>query len=149
MTDVTRRHFLQVLAVGAASTAGILGACSGQNNGSPEPVGDVVAGNVSNIQSGTVQSVPGQAVFIGRDSGGLYAMTTTCTHAGCDLATGQTISGDITCHCHGSVFDLNGGVVNGPANAPLTHYAVSLAADGTITIHGGQTVGASTRTAVA
>jgi len=152
MSEFSRRRFLQVLAAGAATTAaaGALSACSSQNGSSaPEAVGEVTAGNISNLQVGTVQSVPGSAVFVGRDSNGVYAMTTTCTHAGCDMASGQTISTRISCSCHGSEFDLNGGVVRGPAENPLVHYAVSVAADGTITIHGSQEVSASTRTAVA
>jgi len=152
MSDFSRRRFLQVLAVGAATTAaaGALSACSGQNGAAaPEPVGDVTAGNVSSLQEGTVKAVSGSPVFVGRDSNGLYAMTTTCTHAGCDMSSGQAISTKIVCSCHGSEFDLNGDVVNGPANSPLVHYAVSLAADGTITVHGTQEVSASTRTPVA
>jgi cytochrome b6-f complex iron-sulfur subunit len=152
MSDFSRRRFLQVLAAGAATTAaaGALSACSGQNGSSaPEPVGDVTAGNVSSLQEGTVKSVLGSAVFVGRDSNGVYAMTTTCTHAGCDMSSSQAISTRIVCSCHGSQFDLNGDVVNGPANSPLVHYAVTLAADGTITINGAQEVSASTRTPVA
>ena len=152
MSDFSRRRFLQVLTAGAVTTAaaGALSACSGQSgSGAPEPVGDVTAGNVSSLQVGTVMSVPGAAVFVGRDGNGVYAMTTTCTHAGCDLSSAQAISMKIVCGCHGSQFDLNGDVVNGPANSPLVHYAVSLATDGAITVHGSQEVSAATRTPVA
>jgi cytochrome b6-f complex iron-sulfur subunit len=152
MSDFNRRRFLQVLAAGAVTTAaaGALSACSGQSgSGAPEPVGDVTAGNVSALQEGTVKAVSGSPVFVGRDSNGVYAMTTTCTHAGCDMSSAQAISTKITCSCHGSAFDLNGNVVNGPASSPLAHYAVSLATDGTITVHGAQEVSASTRTPVA
>lgn len=152
MSDFSRRRFLQVLAAGATSTvaAGALSACSSQSgSGAPEPVGDVTAGNVSSLQEGTVMSVPGSPVFVGRDSNGLYAMTTTCTHNGCDMSSGQPIATRIVCSCHGSAFDLNGDVVHGPANNPLVHYAVSLAADGTLMIHGAVEVSASTRTPVA
>lgn len=148
--DVSRRYFLKVVAAGAATSAGVLAACSGSGSsgGQAEPVGDVNAGNVSDLTAGQVKPVPGAPVFIGRDSQGVYAMTTTCTHQGCDLATG-TISESamtITCMCHGSVFNFAGGVVTGPATQPLVHFAVDVAADGTITVHGGTTVDASTRT---
>jgi cytochrome b6-f complex iron-sulfur subunit len=152
MSEFSRRRFLQVLAAGAATTAaaGALSACSGQSgSGAPEPVGDVTAGNISSLQVGTVMSVPGAAVFVGRDSNGVYAMTTTCTHAGCDMSSGQAISTRIVCGCHGSQFDLNGDVVNGPANSPLVHYAVSVDASGAITVHGTQEVSAATRSPVA
>lgn len=142
---VTRRFFLQVLAAGAAGTAGAI-ACSGNNGGGPESFGDVTAGNVSALQVGTVKSVPGSPAFVGRDGNGVYAMTTTCTHQGCDMSSSETLTSQIVCPCHQSVFDLNGNVLQGPANAQLTHFAVSVAADGTLTVHGGTRVSALART---
>ena len=152
INDVSRRVFLKVLAAGAATSAGVLGACSSSaGGGQPEAFGDVTAGNVSALAANTIQVVPGAPAFIGRDSGGVYAMTTTCTHQGCDLAAGIIIDTamTITCECHGSVFNFNGGVVSGVAPSPLVHYAVTVAADGTITVHGGTTVVAATRAVVA
>jgi nitrite reductase/ring-hydroxylating ferredoxin subunit len=147
MSDLSRRHFLQVLAAGAATTSGTIAGCSGNNgnNGDPEPFGDVTAGNVTALEVGTVKSIPGAPAFIGRDNNGLYAMTTTCTHAGCDMASGAVLSTRISCYCHSSLFSLNGDVQGGPANKPLTHFAVELATDGTVTVHGGTAVPSSTR----
>src|SRR5664280_661068 len=149
--DVSRRYFLKVIAVGAATSAGALAACSGSSNTDSQalPIGDVKAGNVSALAVGEVIPVPGVPAFIGRDANGVYAMTTTCTHQGFDLATGTITTTSITCPFHNSQFDLNGAVLRGPATSPLVHFAVDVAADGTITIHGGTTVAASTRTAVA
>lgn len=45
-----------------------------------------------------------------------YALSLTCTHLGC---TADLRDAAITCHCHGSVFDLAGAVVRGPADRPL------------------------------
>jgi len=148
-TGLSRRYFLQVLGAGAAGAAGVF-ACSG-NGGGGDPVafGEVNAGNVSALQVGSVKSVPGEPVFIGRDESGLYAMTTTCTHQGCDMSASSSITSEIQCSCHGSRFDLNGKVLQGPASRSLAHFDISLAADGTITVNGGAQVNASTRTAVA
>ncbi len=111
-SDFSRRYFLKVLAAGAATSAGALSACSGANTGGQaEAFGDVTAGNVSALAVGQVKSVPGAPVFIGRDSGGVYAMTTTCTHQGCDMASGiSSTNQTIGCSCHGSVFSFNGDV---------------------------------------
>ena len=147
--NLSRRHFLQVLAASAATSAVALEACSGNSGaGDPEPFGDVSAGSVSAIQVDTVRSIPNAPAFIGRDGNGLYAMTSTCTHAGCDMKSGATSSTNIVCVCHGSQFDLVGNVQQGPANKPLAHFAVELAADGTITVHGGTQVDPSRRTPV-
>ena len=74
-----------------------------------------------------------------------YTMTTTCTHSGCDVISSAAISTSITCHCRDSRFDLNGNKVRGPADTSLTHFAVDVATDGTITVRGGTVVAASIR----
>lgn len=141
---LNRRLFLAVIAGGVASSA-----CSGGSTG-PAPFGDVSAGNVSNVAVGALTVVGSEPVVLGRDSGGLYAMTITCTHQGCDVEpVGTGTSATLDCPCHGSRFDWNGGVIHGPASSPLAHFAVSVDATGNITIHGGTQVAASVRTPVA
>jgi cytochrome b6-f complex iron-sulfur subunit len=98
---------------------------------------------------GALQQVGSEPVFIGRDSAGLYAVTATCTHAGCELnAQGSGTSAAFFCPCHGSAFDRNGGVTRGPAQSPLAHFAVEIDAAGNVTIHGGTQVDAAARVAV-
>jgi nitrite reductase/ring-hydroxylating ferredoxin subunit len=138
-----RRRFLAVLA-GAAATS----ACSGPNSG-PAAFGDVSAGSVKNVAVGALALVGSEPVVLGRDAAGLYAMTVTCTHQGCEVEpVGTGTSATLSCPCHGSRFDRNGGVVRGPASSPLVHFAVDVDASGNITIHGGTQVGASVRKAV-
>jgi thiosulfate dehydrogenase [quinone] large subunit len=74
-------------------------------------------------------------------------MSAVCTHAGCLLDdSADKVSTGLSCPCHGSAFDGNGSVTAGPARSPLQHYAVTIAADGSITVDGSQPVSASTRT---
>ena len=141
-----RRRFLVLAGVGAGA-AGI--ACGPGNGVQPASVGDVTAGNVSGLPVGSLRVVSGQPVCIGRDSGGVYAMTLTCTHAGCDIgATGDVSPAGLLCGCHGSRFDANGNVLSGPAPSPLEHFAVSVDKAGDLTIHGGQVVDSGQRLAV-
>lgn len=50
------------------------------------------------------------------------ALTRTCTHQGCIISSFDKTSKQFICTCHGSRFDQNGGVSQGPANSPLTKY---------------------------
>jgi len=55
-------------------------------------------------------------------AGQIEAFTTTCTHNGCTVAgvRGKAIE----CPCHGSRFNLDGTVANGPAEKPLPKVAI-------------------------
>jgi len=53
------------------------------------------------------------------------ALSLICTHQGCGISY-QEADRVLSCPCHGSVFGLNGNVLQGPAVKPLTKYAVSI-----------------------
>lgn len=61
--------------------------------------------------------------WLGRDSLGFYALDAHCTHLGCLI---QHDSEKFTCPCHGSAFQENGAVINGPAVRPLRYLLVEL-----------------------
>lgn len=65
------------------------------------------------------------AVLVRLDSGDFVAYSAVCTHQQCTVAYK---SGQLTCPCHGSIFDAaNGGaVVNGPADQPLPEIPVKV-----------------------
>jgi Rieske Fe-S protein len=54
------------------------------------------------------------------------AINAICTHLGCTVLPG---AGTLQCPCHGSVFDLAGGFVQGPAGTGLLRYVAGF--DGT------------------
>lgn len=54
------------------------------------------------------------------------AYSATCTHEGCTVIPAGK---ELDCPCHGSLFDLKGAVLRGPARAPLDPVKVSLAGD--------------------
>ncbi len=138
-----RRKFLLL-----AGSAGAASACSSPDT-SPVQVGDVAAGNAARLLVGSLETVGAYPVCIGRDAAGAYAMTLTCTHAGCDMGeTGSVSPQGLRCGCHGSEFDINGDVVRGPATRPLVHFALTVDASGNLIIHSDQIVSPSQRLTV-
>jgi Rieske Fe-S protein len=76
------------------------------------------------MTDGGGDNYPGKISFNGfvvKVQNRLIALSATCSHLGCTvtLPTGAT---QFLCPCHGSVFDLVGNVVHGPAEAPLSHF---------------------------
>jgi len=138
----TRRDVLCALAAGTAATCLIpMPGCG--------PSGLITAGNISELTLGELIAVADQAVAIGLDSGGVYAVTTICTHLQCDMASlGSISASELRCDCHDSRFDGAGAVLDGPATAPLDFFAVTVDDDGTITIDAGTVVDATERQAI-
>jgi cytochrome b6-f complex iron-sulfur subunit len=58
----------------------------------------------------------GRSVAVFRDSAGVFAISTTCTHLGCVVK--PTTQG-FECPCHGSRFAKDGAVTKGPAPKAL------------------------------
>ncbi|MEO3756686.1 Rieske (2Fe-2S) protein [Mycobacterium sp. B14F4] len=60
-------------------------------------------------------------------AGDFKGFSSTCTHAGCTVR--DVADGTINCPCHGSKFNLDGTVANGPATRPLEAKAVRVQGD--------------------
>jgi Rieske Fe-S protein len=136
----TRRN---LLILGSVLCADQLGCGGGGGTSLPALV---PAGPPSGVAASSLRPVGGVAVAIGRDSGGIFALSLICTHQGCDIsASGSVTANAIDCFCHGSVFDGNGAVRRGPAGSPLPHFKVDLDGAGSLQIHTDQVVPASTR----
>jgi Rieske Fe-S protein len=70
-------------------------------------------------------------VVVTQPSAGVFkGFSSTCTHAGC--AVNEVAGGTINCPCHGSKFNLDGTVANGPATRPLEAQAVTVQGDSII-----------------
>jgi nitrite reductase/ring-hydroxylating ferredoxin subunit len=69
----------------------------------------------------------GNRIAIARVGDAFYAFGDTCTHQGCSLADGELAGTTVTCHCHGSQFNVTtGDVLRGPAREPVRSYPVRL-----------------------
>jgi cytochrome b6-f complex iron-sulfur subunit len=53
------------------------------------------------------------------------ALSSVCTHQGCQVSYSR-VNNNLPCGCHGSVFSTTGSVINGPAEAPLQRYSVTV-----------------------
>lgn len=145
----SRRTFLRVVGAGAAvSMIPLVSACGAKPGGQSEASGSFSGGNVQGLQPGAPR-VLSQPVVVILDDQGVYAMSTICTHAQCDMKSDGSISANsLVCSCHGSEFDVDGNVLRGPADAPLPHYAVTIDSAGAITVNADKRVSADTRAAV-
>lgn len=63
---------------------------------------------------------------LARGNGEFGALSPICTHRGCTVEVQRD---RLVCPCHGSTYDRDGRVLKGPAQRPLTRYAVSRSAD--------------------
>lgn len=114
----------------------------------------VDAGALSDFTPGSWSLVTGTntvtnrpvALIIGYDADGLFAFTAVCTHSACVVQPPNT-RGVTFCNCHGSRFDGNGAVVNGPATRAMVHYALTVC-DGQVSVDTAMRVVATTRTPV-
>ena len=64
-------------------------------------------------------------LVVHRPDGTLSAVSSVCTHMGCDVAYDKNL-GHLRCPCHGSQYGLDGHNIKGPAKKPLRRYSVSI-----------------------
>ena len=103
----------------SSSASGTGGSCTGGSG--------VNVGPVSNYPQNGLYQESGTSVLVGLDDGGFYALSSICTHRGCDMNfDGTIVNGEIECLCHGSIFAADGTVARGPAFSPLPAFAMTV-----------------------
>src|SRR5437764_1482663 len=105
------------------------------------------AGPTSKFAVGTATFFLCSHAYVLRDAGGIYAMSSACTHEGCDVDF-ATATHDFECPCHQSTFDFNGTVTMLPATTSLKHFAVSLDGSGNVIVDLGSDVPPATRLSI-
>ncbi|WP_020102933.1 Rieske (2Fe-2S) protein [Mycobacterium sp. 360MFTsu5.1] len=71
--------------------------------------------------------IVGEVVVTQPTAGEFKGMSAICTHQGCTVS--EIVDGTIKCPCHGSKFNLDGTVAQGPAKKPLEAKAVKVQGD--------------------
>lgn len=126
LPDAVRRRMFAVGCFGlGAATAGFLAATFRflVPNVLYEPSRRFDIGAPSEFPPGSVTFLPDRRLFVFNGADGFYAISSVCTHLGCNVKRGGP---GFACPCHGSQFDENGQVVHGPAPKPLPWFALSL-----------------------
>jgi thiosulfate dehydrogenase [quinone] large subunit len=131
VNDSSRRGFFlriwQGLFGGAVATAAapLLASCT-RPAAKPAPASSAAV-DVRGLAEGSSLVAPapgpdGAPILIVRESGAQYhALSLLCTHEGCPVNP-TPVKGILRCPCHGSQFDLDGHVRQGPAEFPLGRY---------------------------
>lgn len=128
----TRRHFLEQLgstlyglAIIGTITPLLISCTSDPAGGNNHTTLNVDVSSLTSDNTGLLSTSPtGDPILIIRLSATSYeTLLMICTHASCTSPqVGLQPSGNITCVCHGSAFDIHGNVVHGPAATSLTSY---------------------------
>ena len=132
-----RREFLTQVAIGACALTGACAAVTILDYLEPkvlfEPPTTFRAGNLADFPEGTLRFNQEQKVYLIGSQAGIFALSAVCTHLGC-ITRPVSSEGIIACPCHGSRFDLEGNVIQGPAPRPLPWLEVSADAGGNLTV---------------
>ena len=146
--DPTRRRLL--FGTGVASiVAGVLGFLGATvrylfPNVLYEPPSRFPVGLPEAFPPGSATFLPEARLFIFNGSEGFYAISSICTHLGCNVRW-QASQERFACPCHGSVFDGLGRVVQGPAPRPLPWFGLSLSSHGELVVDEQRVVDATYR----
>jgi Rieske Fe-S protein len=123
---IPRKGFLFGAGLSLAATA--IGACTTYGKkpgGDSKPAAGAIA-KKSDVPVGSGVIV-GNIVVTQPTAGNFKGLSATCTHQGCTVS--EVANGTINCKCHGSKFNLDGSVANGPAKSPLPTEAISVQGD--------------------
>jgi cytochrome b6-f complex iron-sulfur subunit len=153
---ITRKEFFVKTGQGVAIIAipaifsSFLESCSPPNSPTNNTAAlPAVSGTLSNgivtvvIDSSSVLAKTGSTAIVNFASGSVLvdrptaasfvAMTAVCTHQGCTINSFDSSNNQFVCPCHGSRFDENGKVIQGPASTNLQIYQTQFA-NNTLTI---------------
>jgi cytochrome b6-f complex iron-sulfur subunit len=99
-----------------------------------EPSSKVKVGLPENYEEGkVVEKYKDQNIWVVRNEGKIYALSTTCTHLGCTPNWLESAA-KFKCPCHGSGFYITGINFEGPAPRPLERWGLYVGDDGQLVV---------------
>ncbi len=138
MSGLDRRRFVELTLGAAVSCAGL--GCASLASRQVTPRNGVVTlslqenpglhGDGGFLRIQPVGS-PGPLYVLATGDGEYTTVSPVCTHRGCTV---DVQGSDLVCPCHGSTYDRDGQVLQGPAERPLQAYPTVVDADGVLTI---------------
>ncbi len=127
---ISRREFCAVTGSGLVALG--LPGCGSV----PKATGVANAGPPAGIILNQAVFFKPQRLFVCRDAGGIFAVSSDCQHMHCDIENNNGVDppddGGIgkmyfyLCPCHQSGYTYTGEIVHGPTVRPLFHHPVSL-----------------------
>jgi cytochrome b6-f complex iron-sulfur subunit len=143
---VSRRDFLGLASIGAVilSSLTVLAGIfrTTKANVYYEESRKFKIGKPEEFPTGTVKKLDDKKVFISADTDGLYAISSECTHLGCIV---HATEDGFQCPCHGSKFNKNGKVTDGPAPRNLPWLKIDRHMDGNLVVDAAREIKAGTK----
>ena len=132
MVNPERRIFLKLagFALGAATLGGaaLTGVTLAEGSQVAVGKGTVDLGALSSLKvGGVIDRSQDLKLILTRTDQGIIAVSTQCTHDGCDSAF-STDANELVCPCHGARFGTDGARKRGPAHNALSTYPIKIKA---------------------
>jgi cytochrome b6-f complex iron-sulfur subunit len=119
------------LAGSALIGLGVLGRFLGFQS-EANPPGQYDLGPSTDYPQGSRIQVPEAQVIVIHSDLGYIALSLVCPHLGCEV---QVTGDGFACPCHGSRFQADGSLHNGPASSSLTSLRIEESAEGHLILY--------------
>jgi cytochrome b6-f complex iron-sulfur subunit len=100
--------------------------------------GVIDAGKVGDYPAGTVRYFMDGRFYVTSANGGLVALFQKCPHLGCRVPFCES-SGRFECPCHGSIYNIRGEYIGGPAPRGMDRFPIRIQG-GSVMVDTGKTV---------
>jgi len=90
--------------------------------------GEIRVGDPTDFPEGSVRYFPQGKLYIASFDGKLSALFQKCPHLGCKVPFCET-SGQFECPCHGSVYNIKGEYLDGPAPRGMDRFPIRIEND--------------------